>query len=250
MQLRSSILLTVIVGLVAPYCLAAPAPTGGAVGRGPQLSVIKAVGTTNGAAPNLKIVVTRRSASLVPDLPAATIWAYNDAYIQNGKAYLPLNYVQEGEIESAVYELSITGGISPTPPGPVPPGPTPPPEPPVPNPDNPYVPTAAYQAACARIVAMTMGKADASNLAAVYASVGAEAASATTVVKTLADLRKSMIDRILALGLKGKYPGLGDAHDAAMSQLFGTGNPADLVDKASVAAKFNTVAWAVWGIGR
>ena len=90
-----------------------------------------------------------------------------------------------------------------------------------------------------------MAKADASNLAAVYSAAGKEAGNYRTNV----EFRQTIIDRVKALGLQGKYPGAADAHDKSLMALFGDDATA-AIDRVSAAAKMDTLAWKVWGIGR
>jgi hypothetical protein len=69
------------------------------------------------------------------------------------------------------------------------------------------------------------------------------------VIKDMADVRE--VNRRAGLlmfqrtGLQGKYPGLGAAIEAALSQLIGMDNvPVDDANRGAVTAAFRAIAWA------
>jgi hypothetical protein len=139
------------------------------------------------------------------------------------------------------YTATIDGEVGPAP------NPTPTPTP-APVPVNPYTPTESLKGKVSAVSTIAMSVTDASNLAAVYAGIGKEAAQATSAIMTTADLRAKIAERGAALGLKGKYSGLAESIDKALQALFGL--DVKTVDKATIESQMVTLAWAVWGAGR
>lgn len=151
----------------------------------------------------------------------------------------------------ATHELDNGAGPAPTPaPDPTPTPPTPP---------NPYQPPTADQRAAiepaARILRASTAPTraeDARRLAALFSATGRYCAAAPEL-KTTADIRAANAQRGLAefdAALKGRYPGLGAAIDAALLAMIGNKNETlTPASRAAAAAAFEAVAFMTYEAG-
>ena len=116
---------------------------------------------------------------------------------------------------------------------------------------NPNAPDAATRAIVANVREILSGhQEDGKRLAAFYLALAdVIQRDAGQVIRDMADVRE--VNRRAGLlmfqqtDLQGKYPGLGDAIEAALAQLVGMDNaPLDDAKRKTVIAAFRAIAWA------